>query len=346
MRHAPNQATARSRLGPRPGAGDGGRHLSRDRRHRNVRDRRACGTAVSWRNAPTVWRPPTADCGTRSSDCQNSDYAGCLTEPRQHGLHDRLPGAGQRRRREGDVHQGRHRHRRHQGVGDHRHRAKACPPGQWMLQSQAGGGIQKLLGGPVWVTDPARMDLKAPVTVEDGDIWYYRDRLRQPESHARLESHVHAGLSRHASASRARGTSVYTASDARHVRRRRRHGQHQPGADGRRQRLHRLLAGSLHGGAELRRQHVHEERQLLLPQRDDRRHRRRRHRRLARLQQVRRSGSSSPTSRATTRVGATSTRPSGSAPRAPRSTWAAAPRSRSTTRAVSRSCVGCKATIS
>jgi len=50
---------------------------------------------------------------------------------------------------------------------------EGVPPGQWMLQSQAGGGIQKMLGGPVWVTDPSRMDLKAPVTVEDGDIWYY-----------------------------------------------------------------------------------------------------------------------------------------------------------------------------
>jgi len=50
---------------------------------------------------------------------------------------------------------------------------EGVPAGQWMLQSQAGGGIQKMLGGPVWVTDPSRMDLKAPVTVEDGDIWYY-----------------------------------------------------------------------------------------------------------------------------------------------------------------------------
>ena len=49
-----------------------------------------------------------------------------------------------------------------------------------MLQSQAGGGIQKLLGGPVWVSDPARTDLKAPVTVEDGDIWYYRPDCDNP----------------------------------------------------------------------------------------------------------------------------------------------------------------------
>ena len=50
---------------------------------------------------------------------------------------------------------------------------EGVPSGQWMLQSQAGGGIQKLLGGPVWISDPSRLDLKAPVTVEDGDIWYY-----------------------------------------------------------------------------------------------------------------------------------------------------------------------------
>jgi hypothetical protein len=50
---------------------------------------------------------------------------------------------------------------------------EGVPPGQWFVQSQAGGGIQKLLGGPVWVTDPSRMNLQAPVTIEDGDIWYY-----------------------------------------------------------------------------------------------------------------------------------------------------------------------------
>jgi hypothetical protein len=51
------------------------------------------------------------------------------------------------------------------------------PPGLPMLTSQSGGGgPQKLLGGPVWVTDPdrSRTDLQAPVTVENGDIWYYR----------------------------------------------------------------------------------------------------------------------------------------------------------------------------
>lgn len=57
---------------------------------------------------------------------------------------------------------------------------EGVPAGQWMFQSQAGGGTQKLLGGPVWITDPERSDLKAPVTVEDGDIWYYRPDCDDP----------------------------------------------------------------------------------------------------------------------------------------------------------------------
>lgn len=47
------------------------------------------------------------------------------------------------------------------------------PDGQALLSTQAGGGLQKLLGGPVWVTDPTRMDLKAPLTLENGDVWYH-----------------------------------------------------------------------------------------------------------------------------------------------------------------------------
>jgi hypothetical protein len=57
---------------------------------------------------------------------------------------------------------------------------EGVPPGQWMLQSQAGGGLQKLLGGPVWVSDPGRTDLSAPVKIEDGDIWYYRADCDNP----------------------------------------------------------------------------------------------------------------------------------------------------------------------
>jgi len=50
---------------------------------------------------------------------------------------------------------------------------QGVPAGQWMWQTQAGGGQTKLLGGPVWITDPGRSDLKSPIEVEDGDIWYY-----------------------------------------------------------------------------------------------------------------------------------------------------------------------------
>jgi hypothetical protein len=37
-----------------------------------------------------------------------------------------------------------------------------------------------MLGGPVWVSDPARTDLKSPVRIEDGDIWYYRPDCTNP----------------------------------------------------------------------------------------------------------------------------------------------------------------------
>jgi len=54
------------------------------------------------------------------------------------------------------------------------------PAGQWMWQTQGGGGKTKLLGGPVWITDPGRSDLKSPIEVEDGDIWYYRADCTAP----------------------------------------------------------------------------------------------------------------------------------------------------------------------
>jgi hypothetical protein len=64
---------------------------------------------------------------------------------------------------------------------------QGVPSGQPMLESQAGGGVQKMLGGPVWVSDPSRMDLKAPVTVEDGDIWYYRPDCDNPSPAVTLD---------------------------------------------------------------------------------------------------------------------------------------------------------------
>lgn len=53
-------------------------------------------------------------------------------------------------------------------------------PDTWMVRSQ--GGTSKLLGGPVWVTDPSTdiNDLSSPVEVEDGDIWFYRPDCDNP----------------------------------------------------------------------------------------------------------------------------------------------------------------------
>jgi len=57
---------------------------------------------------------------------------------------------------------------------------EGVPGGQWFWKSQGGGGQNKLLGGPVWISDPGRSDLKSPVLVEDGDIWYYRPDCTNP----------------------------------------------------------------------------------------------------------------------------------------------------------------------
>jgi hypothetical protein len=53
-------------------------------------------------------------------------------------------------------------------------------PDTWMIRSQ--GGSTKLLGGPVWVTDPSTNtnDLSSPVEVENGDIWFYRPDCDNP----------------------------------------------------------------------------------------------------------------------------------------------------------------------
>jgi hypothetical protein len=51
---------------------------------------------------------------------------------------------------------------------------EGVPSGQPLLMSQGGAGKQKLLGGPVYVarTQGQAFDLKAPVEIEDGDLWY------------------------------------------------------------------------------------------------------------------------------------------------------------------------------
>jgi len=67
---------------------------------------------------------------------------------------------------------------------------EGVPNGQWLWRSQSGGGKTKLLGGPVWITDPGRSDLKSPVEIEDGDIWYYRPDCENPSPALTLESNL------------------------------------------------------------------------------------------------------------------------------------------------------------
>jgi hypothetical protein len=52
---------------------------------------------------------------------------------------------------------------------------EGVPADQALILSQGGAGKQKLLGGPVYVARvqaPANFDLKAPVEIQDGDLWY------------------------------------------------------------------------------------------------------------------------------------------------------------------------------
>lgn len=110
---------------------------------------------------------------------QNSAYAGCLTNLGNTGYTIDFPVQVNGADVDVTCRKGA------SGIGDIKAWAiivtgQGVPAGQWMLQSQSGGGVQKLLGGPVWVTDPSRTDLKAPVTIEDGDIWYYRSDCTNP----------------------------------------------------------------------------------------------------------------------------------------------------------------------
>ena len=52
---------------------------------------------------------------------------------------------------------------------------EGVPSSEPLLMSQGGAGKQKLLGGPVYVAKvqaASNFDLKAPVEIEDGDLWY------------------------------------------------------------------------------------------------------------------------------------------------------------------------------
>ena len=65
---------------------------------------------------------------------------------------------------------------------------QGVPNGQFHWSSQGGAGKTKLLGGPIWITDPGRSDLKAPIEIEDGDIWYHRADCENPAPPLTLES--------------------------------------------------------------------------------------------------------------------------------------------------------------
>jgi hypothetical protein len=110
---------------------------------------------------------------------QNSAYAGCLSNLGNTGYTIEFPARVNDTDVEVTCRKGA------SGIGDIKAWAiivtgQGVPNGQWLLRSQAGGGVQKLLGGPVWISDPARTDLQAPVTIEDGDVWYYRPDCTNP----------------------------------------------------------------------------------------------------------------------------------------------------------------------
>lgn len=110
---------------------------------------------------------------------QNSAYAGCLSNLGNNGYTIDFPVDVNDTKVDVTCTKGSN------GIGDIKAWAvivtgEGVPPGQWFWKSQAGGGKTKLLGGPVWISDPGRSDLKSPVEVEDGDIWYYRSDCVNP----------------------------------------------------------------------------------------------------------------------------------------------------------------------
>lgn len=103
---------------------------------------------------------------------QNSSYAGCLSNLGNTGYTIAFPVDVNGAKVDITCKKGAN------GIGDIKAWAiivtgQGVPSGGWFWSSQSGSGLNKLLGGPVWITDPGRADLQAPVKVEDGDIWYY-----------------------------------------------------------------------------------------------------------------------------------------------------------------------------
>ena len=49
---------------------------------------------------------------------------------------------------------------------------QGVPNGQPIFQTQGGNGLTKSFGGPVFMTDPTRLNVAAAAEIKDGDLWY------------------------------------------------------------------------------------------------------------------------------------------------------------------------------
>ena len=56
------------------------------------------------------------------------------------------------------------------------------PTGQKTFLVQGGGGVVKTFSGPVYVSDPTRMDLRSSLEIADGDLWYSAANCAVPQS--------------------------------------------------------------------------------------------------------------------------------------------------------------------
>ncbi|HEY5663023.1 MAG TPA: hypothetical protein VIS05_03180 [Ilumatobacter sp.] len=118
---------------------------------------------------------------------QNSSYAACLSNLGRDGYRIDFPVAVNGADVEIECTKG------SSGIGDIKAWAlivtgQGVPGSEAIWASQAGNGVRKLLGGPVWISDPGRANLQADVQVEDGDIWYHRSDCASPS--LTLPSHL------------------------------------------------------------------------------------------------------------------------------------------------------------
>jgi hypothetical protein len=49
---------------------------------------------------------------------------------------------------------------------------QGVPNGSPIFETQGGNGLTKTFGGPVFMSDPARLNVGAPAEIKDGDLWY------------------------------------------------------------------------------------------------------------------------------------------------------------------------------